>query len=115
MQRLGIIQPSKSPYSSPLHMVPKKEIGDWRPCGDYRSLNHITVRDSYPMPQLSMVELNDRKISSNLDWIKAYLQILIHADDIEKTAVTTPFGFFGFIRMPFALKNAEKSFQRFIQ
>ena len=75
MQRLGIIRPSKSPYSSPLHMVPKKEIGDWRPCGDYRSLNHITVRDSYPMPQLSMVELNGRTTFSKLDLVKAYHQI----------------------------------------
>ena len=115
MQRLSIIRPSKSPYSPPLHIVPKKEIGDWRPCGDYRSLNHITVRDSYPMPQLSMVELPGRQIFSNLDLVKAYHQIPIHSDDIKKTAVTTAFGLFEFIRMPFVLKNAGKIFQRFIQ
>ena len=95
-------------------MVPEKEIGDWRPCGDYRSLNHITVRDSYPMPQLSMVEPNGRTTFSKLDLVKAYLQILIHSDDIEKTTVTTPFGLFEFIRMLFGLKNAGKTFQSFI-
>ena len=114
MQRLGIKRSSKSPYSSPLLMVAKKEIGDWRPCGGYRSLNHTTVRDSYPMSQLSRVELNGRAIFSKLDLVKAYHQIPIHSDDIEKTAVTTPFGLFEFIGMPFGLKNAEKTFQRFI-
>ena len=113
MQRLGIKPPSKSPYSTHLHMIPKKEIGDWRPCGDYRSLNHITVRDSYPMPQLSMVELNGRKIFRKLDLVKSYHQMPIHSDDIETTAVTEPFGLFDFIRMPFGLKNARKTFQRF--
>ena len=41
MQRLGILRPSKSPYSSPLHVVPKKEIGNWRPCGDNRFPTHM--------------------------------------------------------------------------
>ena len=66
------------------------------------------------MPQLSMVELNGRKVLSKFDLVKAYHQIPIHSDDKEKTAITTPLGLFEFIRMPFGLKNAGKTFQRFI-
>ena len=114
MQRLGNIRSSKSPSKSPLHKVPKEDPGDWRHCGDYRTLNQITVRESYPLPQLSTFALHDKHVLSNLDFVKAYHQNSIHSDDIKKTAITNHFGLFDFVPMSFGLKNAGKTFQRFI-
>lgn len=113
--KIGICRPSKSPWSSALHVV-SKENGSDRACGDYRRLNSVTTPDRYPIPNIQdfTINLHNCKIFSKIDLTRAYHQIPVYEPDIPKTAIITPFGLFEYIRMPFGLRNAGQTFQRFI-
>jgi hypothetical protein len=113
LEAAGIVRRSDSPWSSPLHMVRKKD-GGWRPCGDYRRLNLATVPDRYPLPNLQdfTAELAGCTWFAKVDLVKGFHQIPVAPQDIPKTAINTPCGLWEYLRMPFGLKNAAQSFQR---
>jgi Reverse transcriptase (RNA-dependent DNA polymerase) len=94
-------------------MVPKKD-NTWRPFGDYRRLNDVTIPDKYPVPNIQDMssKLAGCMVFSKLDLLKGYYQIPVAVADVQKTEVTTPFGMFEFTHMLFGLRNARQSFLR---
>ncbi|UYV66767.1 K02A2.6-like, partial [Cordylochernes scorpioides] len=102
MLQLGIIQPSDSPWSSPVVLVKNKD-GTWRFCVDYPRLNKITRKDVYPLPRIdyTLDSLRGASISSTMDLKSGYWQIEVDETDLEKTAFVTPDGLFEFKVIPF--------------
>ena len=118
MERQGLIEPSKSPWSFPVVMVKKKD-GTLRFCVDYRALNHITVKDSYPLPRIddTLDALSGSKWFSTLDLKSGYHQVKMADEDKEKTAFCAGGGLktWQFRVMPFGLCNAPATFERLME
>ena len=116
MQDQGVIQPSSSPWASPVVLVRKKD-GTMRFCIDYRQLNKVTKPDVFPLPRIVdlLDQLGKAQFFSTLDLAAGYWQVQMHPDSREKTAFTTNRGLFEFRVMPFGLRNAPAVFQRLMQ
>ena len=115
MLRNGIIRASASPWASRVILVRKKD-GSLRFAVDYRGLNDVTKKDSYPLPEVKDIldRLDGCQFYSTLDGASAYWSIPIKEADREKTSFITPRGQFEFNVMPFGLCNAPATYQRAI-
>ena len=115
MQEAHVIQPSTSPWASPVVMVRKKD-GSHR-CVDYRHLNAVTKSDTYPLPQIDdlLDQLGQCKYFSSLDLASGYWQTRVAPESREKTAFVTLQDLYKFLVMRFGLTNAPAVFQRLMQ
>lgn len=112
----GIIKESYSPWAGPVVLVRRKD-STLCFCVDYRRLNSVTHKDSYPLPrtEVSLASLKKSRVFSTLDLAHGYWQVGVHSADKEKTAFVTPMGLYEFKRMQMGLCNAPGTFQRLVE
>ena len=108
----GWIDTSSSPWGSPILFV-KKKGGGMRMCVDYRAVNKMTIKNSYPLPRIDdmLDKLAGASMFTCLDLQQAYHQVRLEEEDVPKTAFTTPIGLFEYKVLPFGLSNAPSTFQ----
>jgi hypothetical protein len=107
----GFIRPSSSPWGC-LAIFVKKKDQTLRMCVDYRPLNEVTIKNTYPLPWIDLLfnQLIGAQVFSKIDLRSGYHQIRICPEDISKTTFTTLYGLFEYLVMSFGLTNALAHF-----
>jgi hypothetical protein len=113
MVEAGIIEPIR--YSSWVSnpVIVRKKTGEIRICVDFINLNQASLKDNYPLPNMEYLlqRVTGAEMMSMLDGFSGYNQVLVKKDDQLKTAFTTPWGTYKYLRIPFGLTNAGATFQ----
>ena len=111
-----IIEPSLSEWNSPLVPVAKKNTDVLRWCVDYRRLNEVTIKDTFPLPNINdnLNKLAGAKYYTSLDALGAYHSIKIHPESREYTAFCCPEGSYMYKKMPFGMSNSACAYSRLI-
>ncbi len=101
-----MIEPSRSEWSSPVVIVPKKD-GTLRVCIDFRKLNAQSRFDAYPMPRIDdlLERIGQARYITTLDLCKGYWQVPLDNDSKQYTAFRTPSGLYHFTVLPFGLHS----------
>lgn len=113
MLRAGVIELAESPWVVPVMLMPKPD-GCLRFCVDYRRLNAVIIRDTYPIPRMDECIdcLGDARVFTKLDCNSGYWQRPIARKDNDKSAFVCHSGLSRYLRLPFALTNPPATFQR---
>ena len=111
----GIIEHSKSDFSSPSMIIPKPD-GSYRFITDFRAVNAITKSDSYPIPRIEYCidKIGESKFVSKYDLLKGFYQMPLTDRAKLVSAFVTPDGLYNYCVMPFGMKNCPATFQRLI-
>ena len=99
-------------------VIVRKKSGEIRLCVDFRCLNAISIRDSFPLPRVeeALQAVQAAVWFTCFDLAQGYLQLAMEEADIPKTAFRAgSSGLFEFTRMPFGLTNAGASFCRLME
>ncbi|KAK7476602.1 hypothetical protein BaRGS_00032148 [Batillaria attramentaria] len=116
MLKRNVSEPSNSSWASPVNLVEKKD-NTIRFCIDYRKLNQISTKDSYPIPRLDQCldALAGNVWFSTMDLQSGFWQVPLEKSSKEKTAFRTKMGLFHFNVRPFGLTNSPATFERLMK